>query len=253
MKIRIKGLVLCSASLLFLLLPLILNSNPISHVYAAQATLSLSPASGTVNRSCAFALEVNLDTGGGQTDGTDAILLYDTSVFSATSINKGTIYQEYPGTAIDDSAGRVTISGLASVTQSFSGQGKLATVNLLVKDTAPTGTSQIKFDFDPSNPQKTTDSNVVEHTSVAEILSSVTNGNYTVGTGTCTGTDLNGSGVGGSKGGTGVETTPSGQLKTLPADQFKTLPPAGNEKLTFTLAILGSTLTILGILGLVLL
>lgn len=231
--------------LLFLLFPVTYNLFPAS---AAQATLSLSPTNGTFNRGCSFALDVNLNTGGASTDGTDAILLYSTSAFSATSVDKGTIYQDYPGTAVDDSAGKVTISGLASVTQSFSGQGKLATVNFTVKDTAPTGTSQIKFDFDPANPQKTTDSNVVEHSTISEILSSVTNGNYTVGTGTCGATGSTGTGVDGTKGGIGgtEEATPSGDI-------YKTLPPAGNEKLTFMLAIVGSTLTILGILGLVIL
>lgn len=220
-----------------------------SPAFAAQATLSLSPTIGTFNRGCSFTLDVNLNTGGASTDGTDAILLYNTSAFSATSVNKGTIYQDYPGTAVDDSAGKVTISGLASVTQSFSGQGKLATVNFTVKETAPTGTSQIKFDFDPANPQKTTDSNVVEHSTVSEILSSATNGNYTIGTGTCSATGTTGTGVGGTKGGVGGigdEATPSGNI-------YKTLPPAGNEKFTFMLAIVGSTLTILGILGLVIL
>lgn len=250
MKIRIKGLVLRIIGVLLFSLPLILNSYSVSPVLAAQATLSLSPTSGTFNRSCSFALDVNLNTGGGSTGGTDAILLYDTAVFSATSINKGTIYSDYPGTNIDDSTGKITISGLASITQAYSGQGKLATVNFTVKATAPTGTSQIKFDFDPSNPQKTTDSNVaaIENNAVTEILSSVTNGNYTVGTGTCGGTGSTGTGVDGTKGGIGgtEEATPSGDI-------YKTLPPAGNEKLTFVLAILGSTLTILGILGLVIL
>lgn len=213
-----------------------------SPALAYQATLSLSPTTGTFNRGCSFSLDVNLDTGGAATDGTDVILLYDTAVFSATSISKGTIYSDYPGTNINDSAGKVTISGLASVTQSFTGQGKMATVNFTVKDTAPTGTSQIKFDFVP---QTTTHSNVVEHSTINQILGSVTNGNYTVGTGTCSATGST-TGTGGGIGGVGSVATPSGNI-------YKTLPPAGNEKFTFTLAILGSTLTIMGVLGLTIL
>ena len=55
------------------------------------------------------------------------------------------------------------------------------------KNAAINNNSQVRFDFDPANPQKTTDSNVVEHSTISEILSSVTNGNYTIGTGTCSG------------------------------------------------------------------
>ncbi len=216
---------------------------------AWAATLSLSPSSGTFNRSCAFNLDINLDTGGVQTDGTDAILLYDNSRFTATSIVPGTIYADYPGNNIDDTQGKVTVSGLASLSSPFGGQGKLATVNFSVKDNAPAGATQVKFDFDPNNMTKTTDSNVVQRSTVQDVLSSVVNGNYTVGTGVCGITTT-------VKGGQGaiIISTPSAQPK-----QFKTLDqaaggsPGGNSEWTAALTILGSVLTILGILGLALL
>lgn len=218
-------------SLLFLAVP----------VYAQQATLSLSPTTGTFNKSCTFSLDILLDTGGAQTDGTDAILTYDVSRLTATSITPGTIYPDYPGNSIREDLGKVTISGLASVTSAFTGKGTLAKVNFAVKETAPTGVTQVKFDFDANNKTNTTDSNVVQRgtSTVADILSSVVNGSYTVGTGVC--------------GGTGATqiSTPSGQvLDDLP---LKTLPPAGSESLTYTIAIVGGILTFLGILGLVLL
>lgn len=219
-----------------------------SSALAQQATLSLSPSSGTFNKGCNFSLKIELNTGGAATDGTDAILLYDTSRFSATSISAGTIYSDYPGNNIDDVNGKITISGLASVSSAFSGQGTLATVNFKVKETAVESASQIKFDFDANDKAKTTDSNVVQRGTVADILNSVVNGNYTIGTGAC----VTGGGAV-PKGGQGaVEATPSGAVGTPPPLK-KELPEGGTPELTFTLAIVGFVLTILGILGLALL
>lgn len=217
---------------------------------ALAATLSLSPASGTFNKNCNFSLEVILDTTGSQTDGTDAILLYDASRFTANSITSGSIYPDYPGNNIDETGGKITISGLASVTQAFSGKGTLATVNFTVKDNALIGATQIKFDFDPNEKAKTTDSNVVERSTVVDVLNSVVNGNYTIGSGTSCAVPAPSilPGTGSTGQGAVGEATPSAT-----AIPMKTLPPAGSEQLTFTLTIIGVTLTIFGILGLALL
>lgn len=225
---------------------------------ASAATLSLSPASGTFNRGCTFTLSVNLDTAGSQTDGTDAILNFDPTRISATNITAGTIYSDYPGTNID-STGKITISGLASVAQPFTGSGIFATIAFSVPANAPTGAAQVTFDFDPANPTKTTDSNVVERNTVKDVLTSVTNGSYTIGTGTCssqtqTGTSSTGGTTSGSTSG-GTTVTGGGSTYSTPGGivPVKTLPGAGSETLTFTLGIIGVTLTILGALGFALL
>lgn len=218
-------------------------------VFAQTATLSLDPAGGTFNKGCSFSVNINLDTGSSQTDGTDAILIYDSSRLNAAAITKGTIYPDYPGNNIDDTSGKITISGLASISSAFSGQGSLATLQFSVKDNAPTGVTQIKFDFDPNDKTKTTDSNVVQRAG-PDILSSVVNGNYTIGTGTCGVLPATGT-TGGNRGGQGAVSTPSGEFQEPLV--YKTLPPAGTEQLTFALSIVGVTLTILGILGLALL
>lgn len=211
-------------------------------VSAYAATLTLSPATGTFNKNCKLSLKVDLDTGASQTDGADAIIKYDASRFTVTSITPGTVYPDYPGNNIDAANGKITISGLASFSQPFTGQGSLATINLTVAENAPTGITAIKFDFDPNDKAKTTDSNVVERSTIVDVLNSVVDGNYTIGTGACSGTVLTG-----GKGGTGTIATSSG----VPIQ--KTLPDRGTETLTYTVAILGSVLTILGILGLALL
>lgn len=239
-----------------------------SVIFAQAAVLSLDPASGTFNKGCSFVINVNLDTGGAQTDGTDAILFYDASRLTATSINNGTIYPDYPGNNIDATNGKITISGLASVSSAFSGKGTLATINFTVNNTAAAGSTQITFDFDPNNKSKTTDSNVVERGTVVDVLNSVVNGSYVIGTGTCGAQPTPSSSPILAPGATplpaqpgqtiqpglgGIISTPSAQPKPLPPEEQKELPPAGSPQLTFTMMILGGALTVLGILGLALL
>lgn len=219
-----------------------------SGVFAQTAILSLDPSTGTLNRGCSFTLNVNLDTGGTQTDGSDAIIFYDPTRFNATSITNGTIYPDYPGNNIDPT-GKITISGLASVSTPFAGKGTLATINFTVGSNAPTGAVQIKFDFDPNHKAETRDSNVVERGTVVDVLNSVVDGNYTIGTGTCDGQIATPTSR--PRGGT-VISTPAAQPKQFPPEEQK-LPPAGSEQLTFTIAIIGGVLTVLGIMGLALL
>src|SRR3990167_1954516 len=221
------------------------------------ASLSLSPASGTFNKGCNFSLQIVLDTGSAQTDGTDAIVTYDQSKFSATSISSGSIYPDYPGNNIDDTTGKLTVSGLASVSSPFTGKGTLATVNFTVKENAGPGVSQMKFDFNANDKTNTTDSNVVERGTVADVLSSVVNGNYTVG---ATGACANATPTPRPRGaGPGEPATPSATLApTLDCLVNQIIVNGvcqnlGAAELTYTVAIVGSILTILGILGLALL
>lgn len=230
---------------------------PVS-VFAGNATLSLSPSTGTFNKGCTYTIDVVLDTGGAQTDGTDAIIKFDQSIFNVNSTLKpGTIYSDYPGNNVDSTNGKITISGLASVSSPFSGKGTLGSFTFTVKDTAPTAATQMTFDFDASNKAKTSDSNVVERGTVAEVLNSVVNGSYTIGAGACTGATSGTTPPGttlpntGGSGSTFVGGTPSAETyyKPLPPQ----LPAGGTQQLTATIAIVGSILTVLGILGFVLL
>lgn len=222
---------------------------------AQQASLSLSPSTGTFAKGCQFTVDVKLNTGGGQTDGTDAILLYDNARLSTnnSAIASGNIYPDYPGNNVDEAAGRITISGLSSITSAFSGSGTLATITFTIKSDATEGTGKVRFDFDPNDKAKTTDSNVVERGTVSDILSSVIDGTYNVGSGTSCGggtATITKSGTG------GLISTPSGSLntKTDPGLEKKVyLPPSGTQELTYTIVIIGATLTVLGILGLAIL
>lgn len=222
-----------------------------SPVLAAGATLSLSPANGTFNRGCSFSVDVVLDTGGTNTDGTDSIIFYDPTrlLTTVTDIKNGTIYSDYPGNVVDSSAGKMNISGMSSISSGFSGAGVLATINFKVPDNAPTGAFQLKFDFDPTDKAKTSDSNVAERGTVTDVLNQVNDGSYTIGTGSCGGTTIVSPmpGKGGPVSTSSAITPPS---KSPP--QFPPKAP-GASAATLIVAAVGGVLTILGLLGLVLL
>lgn len=205
------------------------------------STLSLSPSAGTFNQGCPFSISVVVDTQGIQSDGTDAIIMYDASKFSAQTITNGTIYPDFPGNNIDASSGKITISGLASVSTPFTGKGTLATINFKVLEAATVGMTQMTFDFDANNKAKTTDSNVVQRETVADTLNSVGNGSYIVGAGVCGSSDRGGP----------SDATPEATPYYPPPKP--SLPDGGTPELTSTMAIVGGILTILGILGLALL
>lgn len=224
---------------------------------ALASTLSLSPATGTFNKNCSFNLDVNLDTQGVGTDGTDAYLNFDSSKFTMNTIDVANkVYPEYPGSGIDpQNPNRILISGLAAQGKPFSGSGKLTTINFTVKEAAQVGATQMTFDFDINNKNSTTDSNVVATSTSQETLSSVNNGSYVVGSGTC--------GAGASPtprpavGGPSGTSTPSATMAPLklppPPLIPEKLPEGGTFEMTATVAIVGTILTILGVLGLTLL
>lgn len=220
---------------------------------AGSGSLSLEPSSGTFNKGCSFSVAVVIDTGGAETDGTDAIIFYDASRFSITSssiTSSTSTYADFPGNNVDESGGKITISGLASVSTPFKGRGTLATLQFGVKADAPTGATQIKFDFDPYNKGKTTDSNIVERNSIADVLNSVVNGSYTIGTGACAAVSPTPRpGIGGPT--ATVSATP--KVTASPTPTPAALPGGGTVEFTATLAIIGGILTVLGILGLALL
>src|SRR3989338_6017929 len=160
----------------------------VSPAPAFSATLTLDPASGVLNKGCEVTIKVNLDTQGVQTDGTDVILLFTPSQLSTTTsqITNGTVYPEYPGNSVDSTGGKISISGISSVSSPFTGTGTFATIKLNVAGTLKENDKiSLNFDFDPNNKTKTTDTNVVERGTIADVLSAVTNGSYTVGAGSC--------------------------------------------------------------------
>ena len=172
----------------------------------------------------------------------DVTISFNPAQLSVSSLDKGDIYPDYPSITYQNSTGSINISGLASVDSPFTGSGKFARVNFSVKSNAPAGATNVNFAFDPNDTQKTTDSNVVKTEEVVDILTSVTNGTYTVGTGVCGA--VGSSPITPDKGG-----TPSADLDDITGNGT----PPGVSGTTLILSIVGSFLVILGIAGLALL
>jgi hypothetical protein len=147
-----------------------------SPTYATGASFSLSPASGTYKTGTSFNVNINLNTGGNQTSGADAIILYEPEKLAAQSITPGTIFSSYPVKTINSTAGRISISGIVTeATSSFVGEGTFATITFKVLSS---GTTTLRFDFKAGEP---TDSNVAKKgTQGEDILSSVSNATYTL-------------------------------------------------------------------------
>lgn len=220
---------------------------------AGSATLSLSPSSASFGKGCNFSVDVNLDTGGANTDGTDVILKFDRTRLTAVSVTPGTIYPDYPSNSPDNSTGTINISGLASISQPFNGSGKFATINFTANPGATTGLTQVTFDFDPNDKEKTTDSNVVESGTVRDILSAVQNGVYTINTSACSSTSSpapSPTPAAGSTGGFasgGVTASGSGTIDDIVGGS------PGMAMPTIILGIVGTVLIMIGVVGLSLL
>lgn len=231
-------------------------------VTASAATLTFNPPSGTLNKGCEVTIKVDLDTQGVQTDGTDVIVLYSPAQLSINTagIINGSVYPEYPGNSVDASGGKVSVSGISSVSAPFSGTGTFATLKFTVGSSLATGTPiSLAFDFDPNNKTKTTDTNVVERGTIADVLSSVTNGNYTVGSGSCASGITTGSGGNGIVGGQGqslpggVSTSASQSAFPVYQPNLNQLPSAGLFDNTLIITAAGVLLVLLGVVGLAML
>lgn len=229
---------------------------------AFAASLTLSPDTGTINQGCTFAVDILLDTTGTQTDGTDVILFYEPAKLSAntSSIVNGKIYSDYPGNSVDQTAGKISVSGISSVSTPFNGSGIFATINFTVLSTSSTGGSTtLRFDFDPNDMTKTTDTNVVERGTIADVLNKVKDGNYTIGSGSCaTSTTSTSTSSPRPSSGTTITSTqlPGGGPETSTASTSlkpQTLPQGGILDSTVVLVSLGGLLVLLGIVGLTLL
>jgi len=193
-------------------------------VLAASATLNLSPAYGTYTVGNTFDININLNTGGGRTVGTDIIIKYDAAKLKLVDIVNGTIYTQYVGKEINNSLGTATISGISSdVASAFTGSGTLATLKFQGL-TATTAT--VSFDFTAGG---STDSNVADFDTKADILTSATGGTYNL--------------VAGSAGSADNTTTTT----TSSSTDTTSIPDAGLSAPTMALSTLGLISILFGV------
>jgi hypothetical protein len=140
-------------------------------VGAGPASLQLSPGSGTYSVGQEFDVHVNIATGGATIDGTDVVLRYDPCALQVQSISEGPAFSEYPELSGYPEEGEIGISAK----DTFNGSGTVATVRFRV--IAGNTVSGLRVYFRLA---ATTDSNIAQSGSSAEILGSVGHARYTL-------------------------------------------------------------------------
>ncbi len=143
---------------------------------SSKATISLAADKKIYQVGETIPVNVQIDTSGKKTDGTDLLLHFDPKALDASpaAIIKGTIYGEYPVTTVDTKNGIISISGISSLSKEYSGTGLFATINFTAKTK---GQTSILVDFTPN---LTTDSNIVETGTGKDILEQVANLSLTI-------------------------------------------------------------------------
>lgn len=160
---------------------------------AKNGKLILTPSSAPLSKGCNYQISINYETGISKIDGIDVILLYDPAQIEVTSLDKG-VFASYPGNVINQNEGKIYMSGLAIPGKPVTGRGLLGKVNFKVKPDAVNGLTEINFKFDPDNPDRTDDTNIVETGGVRDIIGSVINGRYNIQSGSCN--PISGSNIG---------------------------------------------------------
>jgi hypothetical protein len=224
----------------------------------SAATFSLSPSSGTWNRGCSYTVKVDMDSLTAAVDGADAILSYDPYkvTTSLTMITPGKLFSDYPGTTVDDKAGNIRISAINASGTAAPKKGTFATLTFKVKSDASLGVTSVALDFDSKNPTKTSDSNILEAKTAKDLLTKVTSGNFTVGTGSCESQAV----LGETKTST-VTPSPKAQPKVLgesteaqgatsEVEETTELPSSGISTPTIVVGVIGVLLIMAGGLGL---
>lgn len=161
---------------------------------ALAASLSLSPASGTEKIGDLFSVDVILDTGTDSVSGATAIINYDAaklqvqdddSASSGVQIKQGTIFNQTPLTnSVDATMGKIRYDS-GSLGTSYTGRGVMATIHFKAQTA---GTAAVTFVFDSNS---TIDTSLVAAASgPTNLLTTVQDGNYTIGTASATPTPV---------------------------------------------------------------
>ncbi len=157
--------------------------NTVVSANSSGAALSLYPANGAYKKGSTLSLKVNIDPNSNKIDVVDILLSFDPTKLKVTSIvgQVGTYSQyNFPADNYDNLKGRIELNlADADGIGMFNSKNTLAVINFKVNDSAQNNL-EVKFDFDPNNPTKITDSNTLKQNELSDILRSVTNGFYTV-------------------------------------------------------------------------
>lgn len=146
----------------------VVSSKVVSPKAAAQVTLSTDKPVVKVGEKITVVINVSANK---LTDATDLIINFDPSLLSVETQNQkavvtGQIYSDYPVNSVDQTKGKITVSGITIAPGGVITNGVFGTINLVAK--AP-GSAKLSLEF---TKDATTDTNVVESAG-GDILESV--------------------------------------------------------------------------------
>lgn len=188
LQITVLGLCL---SLFFLISSFPIKADLVGNT--TQASLSLSPTTGSYNIGDSFSVEVRVNTNGQDVVVVAAYINYNTSYFRADSIDTtGSIFTTEAEKTIDSTAGLIKITRGIPTPGVNTTNGKVATINFTAISATSPSADNITFDFAAGS---TLESNVILDDGLGtDILSGVYNARYTV--------------IQGGDGGDGLDLTP---------------------------------------------
>ncbi|MDR3643037.1 MAG: cohesin domain-containing protein, partial [Candidatus Doudnabacteria bacterium] len=192
---------------------------------ASAATLTLTPSSQNLNVGDSVTVQIMLDTGGQAIDGVDIQALNYNPYFlqiqdadnstAGTQIQAGSLMPNTLANSVDTTNGKIVFSQVTAGGTTYKGSGLLASITFKA---LVAGTAKLTLDFTPGS---TVDCNVASQGS--DILSSVTNAQYTISN--------IGSSVTGNSGNSGTNGSNAGGL---------TIPTAGGSS-NSTLRLINSS------------
>lgn len=150
---------------------------------AQAASFKVSPSSGsTFNQNCQSSLDILLDTENSPSNAADIILNYDNNKIDIVEVKPGNVYPNYFGNVVDASNGLIRLTG-ANFTGTLNGKGVFATI--IFKPKVSTGTSYLNIRFTGADQYNTLDSNIADAVTSNDLLTSVQNGFFGFGSGSC--------------------------------------------------------------------
>lgn len=193
---------------------------------AFAQTLSFDPTSGGFNMNQQFTVKINVNTGGQQTTGADALVTFDPTILSIVSATNGGFYTNFANNPISGVSNQYLISGFETDPTSIkSGTGTLATVTF--KGIA-NGTSAVSFNCSAGSKS---DSNIIQQGSANDIINcgALASASYTIGPANATPI---------------TSCTSTGNCPPTPS----TLPRSGTVEVTIAAVGIGIVLTLVGLI-----
>jgi hypothetical protein len=161
---RLRSLILSALVLTLFIGSVVFRLQPPQTVWAANASLSLSPASQTVNASDTVTIIIKVDTGGDPVNAVQANLTYPTAIFDSVAITSTPSFD----VIAENTAGSGTIKVARGATTPVNGVVDVATLTL---HAVGSGTQAINF---------AGGSMIVRSTDNVNILATTAGGSYTV-------------------------------------------------------------------------